>query len=671
MDSPLDPEQGPTGASGPDRLPRPALFGLVAAALLMVAWIALHAAVDRPVVRARIQARAQELLRARLGPVELARTVEIDWAFRVWLGPLRVPSTTPGAEPLLVIERLRVRASLLAALAGRLEPASARLYGVRLSPGERGREVDAAVARWRSRAATSGSQAPPSRAGTPVILVRGLSVAVPWRGRSIVLGPVDGRLRRLAAGDEERIELDAWLPGGSHAEARLRRTPGPEPGWEFRISATLGVADLPAAHPGGLEAPTGSLSLEVNGLASDAGATATVRGDLTRLRLRGPRLGSEIVGPLEARGEAEIRWTRATRRLEVRRGWLEPAGPLRLEADGALSLGAEPSFTLSVLVPPVDFRALVAALPAALAPPRQAPRPPGRLGGSLKLSGPLTPLVGWTVLAGLDLSGLRAAARAGPPSPLLTAFVTHPDGEDGAAVRLGPPSPSFVPIAELPEFVVRAVTTAEDAGFFVHQGFDFAELLDALSAGAQAGRVVRGGSTISQQLAKNLYLSRDRTLARKVREALVTVGLEASLPKARLLEIYLNLIEWGPGVHGIGPAARHYFAVDPRQLTPRQACFLAAVIPGPSRSHRLVTAGLGEQAYRTRVDDLLLRLNGYQVISDEELQRALEEPLHFAFGAAPGGALADGPVAAPEDDERNAGEEPVTVPDGPRPPDAE
>jgi membrane peptidoglycan carboxypeptidase len=206
--------------------------------------------------------------------------------------------------------------------------------------------------------------------------------------------------------------------------------------------------------------------------------------------------------------------------------------------------------------------------------------------------------------------------------------------------------------------VTRAVTVAEDAGFNGHQGFDFAELLDALAAGAQAGRVVRGGSTISQQLAKNLYLGRDRTVARKLREALVTVALEASLPKARLLEIYLNLIEWGPGVHGIGPAARHYFGVDARRLTPRQACFLAAIIPSPNRSHRLVAAGLGQQAYQTRVDDLLVRLNRFEVLSDEVLERSLAEPLHFAFGAEPRTDPAHA-AALPEGDEPEVDPDPA------------
>ena len=620
----------------PGRLPWPARAGLAAVALLGVSWLALHAAVDRPAVHARIQARALDQLRARLGPVDLADHVEIDWAFRAWLGPLVIPSTTPGAEPLLTVERIRVRASILAALSGRLEPASIRLFGARLSPGERGQDLLAALERWRARRRPAGPQEAASPSRDPFIRIRNLTVTVPWRGRALAIGPLDARLERRRTFERERVDADAWLPGGGHVVVRLDRPSAPGPGWTFHAAATLGAADLPAAaRDPGVRAEAGRLSLEIDGATSAEGAQATLRGSITRLRLRGERLGPEAIGPLAARGEAELGWTRATRRLELRHGRLVALGPLRLEIAGALQLGARPSFELSVLLPPVDYRALVEALPEALAPPPAAPRPPGRFGGSLRLSGPLTPLVGWTVSAALDLAPMRAAAASAPPSRLLFPFVAHPEGDDGPSVLLGPSSDGFVPIAELPEHVIRAVTTAEDAGFFGHPGFDFAELLDALAAGAQAGRVVRGGSTITQQLAKNLYLSRDRTLARKAREALVTVALEASLPKARLLELYLNVIEWGPGLHGIGAAAQRYFGVDARRLTPRQACFLAAIIPGPIRAHGLVAAGLGERAYRDRVDDLLLRLHGFQVLTDETLHEALEEPLRFAFGPVP------------------------------------
>lgn len=664
MESPAAPPSGPAGPRLPGRLRWQARLGLVAGALVGLAWIGLHSAVDRPSIQARIQVRALELLRARLGPVELAEPVEIDWAFRAWLGPLRLPSSTPGAEPLLSIERIRVRAGLLAGLAGHLEPATVRLYGVRFAPGERGQELEAALERWRTRRGPARPPGPVTRSRDPVIHVMGFTLVVPWRGAILQLGPVDGQLARRTTADGEQVEAEALLPGGGRLEARLRRATSEDRGWEFQVTATLGVADLPAGPvPSSLRAEAGELSLVATGTSGPGGFRASVRADLARLRLSGERLGPEPIGPLSARGEGELIWSRSSRRLELRRGRFDPLGPLRLEVDGALALGADPSFTLAVHMPPVDYRALVAAIPPGLAPPSTAPRPPGSFGGALRLSGPLTPLVGWTVQASLDLAPLRAAVREEPPSPLLLPFVAHPDGERGRSVELGPGNLAFVPIAELPGHVVRAVTSAEDAGFFGHQGFDFAELLDAMAAGAQAGRVVRGGSTISQQLAKNLFLSRDRTLARKAREALVTVGLEATLPKARLLELYLNLIEWGPGLHGIGPAARAYFGVDARGLTPRQACFLAAIIPSPHRSHALVAAGLGERAFRARVDDLLQRLNGFQVITDGTLQQALGERLAFAFGAPPPLEPSDAAVAEPVTDEREPEEPAATAPD--------
>jgi len=124
---------------------------------------------------------------------------------------------------------------------------------------------------------------------------------------------------------------------------------------------------------------------------------------------------------------------------------------------------------------------------------------------------------------------------------------------------------------------------------------------------------VRGASTLTQQLAKNLFLSRERTFARKVREALFTLALEASLPKARLMEIYLNIIEWGPGIYGLGEASRHYFGVNPRQLTVQQAAFLATIIPNPVRYHVFYEKGRLTPNWQHRVRDLVRKLetNGF------------------------------------------------------------
>ncbi|MEW6727797.1 MAG: monofunctional biosynthetic peptidoglycan transglycosylase [Pseudomonadota bacterium] len=127
----------------------------------------------------------------------------------------------------------------------------------------------------------------------------------------------------------------------------------------------------------------------------------------------------------------------------------------------------------------------------------------------------------------------------------------------------------------------RAIIAAEDAKFLEHEGFDWEGVQNALEKNLRRGRVVAGGSTISQQLAKNLFLSSERSLIRKGQEALITLMLEGVLPKRRILELYLNLIEWGDGVFGAEAAARHYFGVPAAQLSPAQAAWMAAIVPNP------------------------------------------------------------------------------------------
>jgi len=169
---------------------------------------------------------------------------------------------------------------------------------------------------------------------------------------------------------------------------------------------------------------------------------------------------------------------------------------------------------------------------------------------------------------------------------------------------------------------------------------------------------VRGASTISQQLAKNLFLSPERTLARKVREALGTIALEASLPKGRLLEIYLNIAEWGPGVYGAGEAARFWFGKDVREVTVREAAFLATVIPSPRRFHaRLHRAGVTPW-WNSRIDDILRKMRIQNQLTDDQLAAALVEPLTALAARHPEGSPV-GDTEAPTARDPEPGEEPV------------
>lgn len=139
----------------------------------------------------------------------------------------------------------------------------------------------------------------------------------------------------------------------------------------------------------------------------------------------------------------------------------------------------------------------------------------------------------------------------------------------------------WVPYERISIHLKRAVVAAEDAKFVEHEGFDWEALQKAYEKNLRKGRVVAGGSTISQQLAKNLFLSSRRTPWRKLQEAVITVMLEAVMSKRRILEIYLNVIEWGDGVFGAEAAARHYFATSASAVGPYQAARLAAMVPNP------------------------------------------------------------------------------------------
>ena len=132
----------------------------------------------------------------------------------------------------------------------------------------------------------------------------------------------------------------------------------------------------------------------------------------------------------------------------------------------------------------------------------------------------------------------------------------------------------------------RAVVAAEDAKFVDHEGFDWQGIQKALERNEKRGKVVAGGSTISQQLAKNLFLSGTRSWLRKAQEAAITWMLESVMEKRRILELYLNVAEWGNGVFGAEAAARYYFSISAAQLSAQQAAWLAAILPSPQRYDR-------------------------------------------------------------------------------------
>jgi hypothetical protein len=167
------------------------------------------------------------------------------------------------------------------------------------------------------------------------------------------------------------------------------------------------------------------------------------------------------------------------------------------------------------------------------------------------------------------------------------AFTYRIQDEHGERVprRSGDGTPGWTPLERISPDLVHAVLAAEDSAYHRHAGYHLPAIQEALDADIEAGGVVRGGSTLTQQLAKNLFLDGEQTLARKLRELLLAVELDRSLGKDRVLELYLNVVEFGPGLHGVAAASERYFMKRPARLSPTESVFLAALLPSPRRAY--------------------------------------------------------------------------------------
>ena len=150
----------------------------------------------------------------------------------------------------------------------------------------------------------------------------------------------------------------------------------------------------------------------------------------------------------------------------------------------------------------------------------------------------------------------------------------------------------WVPFPKISPYLVKAVLIAEDDKFWRHEGFDYEAIQKALEKDLKAKKFKFGGSTITQQLARNLYLSPEKSMLRKISEAIITWRMEQTLSKKRILELYLNVVEWGDGIFGAEAASRHYYGKPSSELTPEEAARLASVLPNPRKYNPL-----GDQRY--------------------------------------------------------------------------
>ncbi len=210
-----------------------------------------------------------------------------------------------------------------------------------------------------------------------------------------------------------------------------------------------------------------------------------------------------------------------------------------------------------------------------------------------------------------------------------------------------------VPMGQIAPSLSAAVIASEDARFFEHDGVDLKEVSNAVRHTMASGGTLRGASTLTQQLAKNLWLSTDRSMVRKLKEALLASRLEQHLPKKRILELYLNAVEWGEGIFGIEAGAQAHFHKPARSLTLAESAALAALLPSPRKLPQL------KEAWYQRARHALDRIAEEHLAPAEAIASARLE-LAFAFGKAPP-PPSEPPAPEPPEIEPDGHEEPQLV----------
>ncbi len=191
-------------------------------------------------------------------------------------------------------------------------------------------------------------------------------------------------------------------------------------------------------------------------------------------------------------------------------------------------------------------------------------------------------------------------------------------------LETGPGTPEWVPMSAISKFMEAAVLTTEDGGFHRHHGFDHEAIRNSIRENLRQRRFVRGASTISMQLAKNLYLDRGKNLSRKLQEAVLTMYLEQELTKEQILELYFNVVEFGPSIYGVRPAARYYFSGNARELSLGQALYMASIMPNPKVQH-FGAGGAVSASWMGFLRKLMKYARERERINDEELDEGLRE----------------------------------------------
>ncbi len=342
---------------------------------------------------------------------------------------------------------------------------------------------------------------------------------------------------------------------------------------------------------------------------------------------------TDIDAALVARGKWNSKGVLALEDAEIE------LGSLRVRLQGTFEAGPEHLMAkTSLTVPVVECQSTLDSAPKGLLPVIGNSRVFGTLGGQLELSVDTRTL---NKLA-LDYRIEDDCQFVEVPNELarerfrrsFTYRTYTPEGTSRESVS-GPDTDAWTALDDISPFMVSAVLTTEDGAFFRHKGFNHAAIRSSLMANVKARHFVRGASTITMQLAKNLFLFREKAVSRKLEEIVLTDYLEHAFQKEELMELYLNVIEFGPNVYGIKQAAEYYFARTPAELNVAECFFLASLLPSPLRRGKMRDAGTLPEHWAHHVHGLMRAAAKHGKISHAELEDGLRTNVVFSLPGTP------------------------------------
>jgi len=514
-----------------------------------------------------------------------------------------------------------------------------------VAPRDREDEVTRAVALLRARGEATLAILDEKLAPGTVVVVEHSTARVRVRGDIVGIGPgrfelrrEDGVPRRLVVevartageGDGDRLTARLSLPLGEGAAAAP-------------IKVEMHGGPVPLAALGLREGDFGLLETDRASLAADAiveldDAVHVVRfdgeGHLKGLSLQHDALSDQPLKGIDIgfRGKVEAPLDGTSvraQKAEIELGALRILGAGDVKRTRGVA-GKPDAFLVDVRyeVPLVACQSLLDAAPAGLFPVVAG----STMAGSLALKGHArfdtdqldkSYDVSWDAAVGCRMVAPRPLVAVERFQKPFKKTIYTPEGSRTEA-EFGPGTDGWVSRSRISHFMEVAVITSEDGRFERHGGFDHEAIRNSIRENIRARRFVRGASTISMQLAKNLYLPRDKTLSRKLEEAILTLYLEQVLTKDQMMELYLNVVEFGPMIYGIGPAARHYFRTSPDALTVSQAYYLASILPSPKKQH-FGAGGAVSGGWMSHLRRLMRYAHHRGRLTDGELDEGLSE----------------------------------------------